>query len=275
MQKISVLISVYKNDNPVYFDQALSSIWDKQIFKPFEVVLIQDGSISESLENVISHWRKKLNEKLVLIKNRENIGLTKSLNNGSKFCTGDFIARMDADDISDPNRFKLQIEFFEKNKDVDVLGGSMQEFRENNELLTVRKYPSSIHEIKKKIAISSPLCHPSVMFRRRVFDEGNYYNESYKTSQDVDLWFRLILKGYKISNIDNIILFFRINDDLAKRRNISKGITEFKIYFKGIISLYGFSYRLIYPLLRLSFRLMPNGIIKYVYQSKLRRRLNK
>ena len=242
MKNISVLISVYKNDNSVYLNEALLSIWDKQIFKPFQVVLIQDGIVSESLRDVISHWRQKLNEKLVFIENTENIGLTKSLNKGLKYCSGDFIARMDSDDISSHDRFKLQIEFFNKNKDIDILGGSMQEFRQNNELLIVRKYPTSNVEVIRQMAISSPLCHPAVMFRRRVFDEGNYYNERYITSQDIDLWFHLILKGYKISNIENIILLFRVNDDLVKRRNITKGINEFRIYIKGIIKLYGFNY---------------------------------
>jgi glycosyltransferase involved in cell wall biosynthesis len=275
VKNISVLISVYKNDNSVYLNEALLSIWDKQIFKPFQVVLIQDGIVSESLRDIISHWRQKLNEKLVFIENTENIGLTKSLNKGLKYCSGDFIARMDSDDISCHDRFKLQIEFFNKNKDIDVLGGSMQEFSQNNELLFVRKYPTSNVEVIRQISISSPLCHPAVMFRRRVFDEGNYYNERYITSQDIDLWFHLILKGYKISNIENIILLFRVNDDLVKRRNITKGINEFRIYIKGIIKLYGFSYRLVYPLIRFFFRLMPDFIIKYVYQSNLRKMLNK
>ena len=274
MKKISVLISVYKNDNSFYFDESIKSIWCNQTYKPYEIVLVQDGDVSDSLKNVIIKWKQSLKSKLVHIINPTNIGLTKSLNIGLMSCNGDYIARMDADDISKQERFLLQVEYLEKYKNIDVLGGSMQEFSSENDCLFIRSYPKTNIEILNKIHISSPFCHPSVMFRRKIFDEGNFYNNNFITSQDIDFWFSLISRGYKMSNLENVILLFRINDNTAKRRSIKKGINEFKIYTKGIFLLFGYSYKLIYPFIRISVRFLPLFLIRLIYKSNVRKILN-
>ena len=263
-------MSVYKNDNHIHFNESLNSIWSMQTLKPYEIVLIQDGDVSEEIKSVLNQWKKKLGKKLILIVNKVNLGLTKSLNLGIKKCSGDLIARMDADDISKKNRFELQVNFLKKNLDVDVLGGSMQEFDDFNSCLYIRKYPLNMQQILKTISKASPLCHPSVMFRKKVFDDGNFYDENYKTSQDIDFWFKLISKGYKIANIDNVIILFRKNKDFYKRRSLRKGITEFKIYLIGIFNLFGFSIKLLLPFSRLFFRFLPSRIVSLVYSSTLR-----
>lgn len=274
MKTISVLMSVYKEDNPIFFNLALTSIWDNQTLKPNQIVLVLDGKLTDKLNEVIKNWIYKLDNKLLLVKNRDNIGLTKSLNKGIPYCKSEYIARMDSDDISISERFELQINFLEKNKDVDVLGGSIQEINTENKELSIRTFPKSNSSVLKQIPISSPLNHPSVMFRRKVFDEGNFYNEKYITSQDIDFWFTLLSKGYKISNIDRIVTLFRLNNNMAKRRSYKKGFNEFRIYFNGIILLYGFNYRLIYPFLRLFTRLLPSSIIKLIYFGNFRKILN-
>ena len=273
---LGVVISVYKNDDPIHLIQSLESISIKQTRKPNQIILIIDGQISNKLLEVINTWYD-LNKHSILIvieKNSTNIGLTKSLNKAIKLCSSDYIARMDSDDISISERFELQINFLEKNKDIDVLGGSIQEINTENKELSIRTFPKSNSSVLKQIPISSPLNHPSVMFRRKVFDEGNFYNEKYITSQDIDFWFTLLSKGYKISNIDRIVTLFRLNNNMAKRRSYKKGFNEFRIYFNGIILLYGFNYRLIYPFLRLFTRLMPSSIIKLIYFGNFRKILN-
>ena len=241
-----------------------------------QIILIIDGQISSKLLEVINTWYD-LNKHSILIvieKNSSNIGLTKSLNKAIKLCSCDYIARMDSDDISIPERFELQINFLENNKDIDVLGGSIQEINTENKELGIRTFPKSNKSVLKQIPISSPLNHPSVMFRRKVFDEGNFYNEKYITSQDIDFWFTLLSKKYKISNIDRIVILFRLNNNMAKRRSYKKGFNEFRIYFNGIILLYGLNYRLIYPFLRLFTRLLPSPIIKLIYYGNYRKILN-
>lgn len=274
MNKISVLMSVYNKENPIFFDIALKSIWDDQTVKPSEIILVQDGCVSRELKDVIINWQEKLGKALKLIKNKNNIGLTKSLNKGIMECKGDFIARMDSDDISIPNRFELQIDYFRKNPKIDVLGGSMNEFNEKTTSINIRTYPKSNDKVLKKISISSPICHPSVMFRRRVFDQGNRYDERYKTSQDIDFWFKLLKKGYSFSNLEEVIINFRIKNNFAQRRSLNKAVDEFKIYFNGTISLFGYSYKLIFPVFRLLTRLLPSCFINILYRSKARQILN-
>jgi len=273
---LGVVMSVHNNDDPIHLIQSLESISIKQTRKPNQIILIIDGQISSKLLEVINTWYD-LNKHSILIvieKNSSNIGLTKSLNKAIKLCSCDYIARMDSDDISIPERFELQINFLENNKDIDVLGGSIQEINTENKELGIRTFPKSNKSVLKQIPISSPLNHPSVMFRRKVFDEGNFYNEKYITSQDIDFWFTLLSKKYKISNIDRIVILFRLNNNMAKRRSYKKGFNEFRIYFNGIILLYGLNYRLIYPFLRLFTRLLPSPIIKLIYYGNYRKILN-
>ncbi len=113
--KISVLMSVYKSEKPTYLDRSLQSVWDDQTLKPDEIILVQDGPLSEELLQVIDKWQAKLCEVLVLIRNEVNIGLTKSLNKGIRVAKGEYIARMDSDDISLPNRFVMQEKFLDEN----------------------------------------------------------------------------------------------------------------------------------------------------------------
>lgn len=271
---ISVLMSVYNKDCPSFLNLALESIWTKQTYKPNEIILIEDGYLNKDLLGIINNWKKILQNKLIIHINKENLGLTKSLNIGLKYATGDFIARMDSDDISHPLRFQNQIEFLNSHPDIDIVGGYLQEFNENNPCLNTRKYPLTPEDAFAYISKASPLAHPTVMIRKKVFDNGIQYDERYRTSQDIALWFKCLSKGYKIANIPMITLYFRRDDSIYKRRNKSKAINEFKIYMNGIFKLHGlFTYKYIYPITRLIFRLMPTSIIKWGYNSKIRKSL--
>ena len=227
---ISVLMSVYKSENPEYLDRALKSVWNDQTLKPEEIILVEDGPLEKDLQNVIESWKKYLNDKLILIHNETNLGLTKSLNKGIKYVNSEYIARMDSDDISDPMRFERQINYLQKHPEIDVLGGSLQEFNDENPKLNVRHYPLTPEACRKYIVKASPLAHPTVMMRKRIFDNGITYNERYRTSQDIALWFEILSKGYKIANIPEVTIYFRRDDGVFKRRNRSKAINEFKIY---------------------------------------------
>ncbi len=273
---ISVLISVYKSENPMYLNRALKSVWDEQTRKPDEIILIEDGPLGNDLSAVIEKWKMCLGSSIfVILSNNVNMGLTKSLNKGIEYVHSEYVARMDSDDISDPLRFEKQVAYLEKHPEVDVVGGALQEFNEANDCLNIRHYPQTPEESRNYILKASPLAHPTVMIRRRVFDSGIRYNEKYRTCQDVALWFELIAKGYKIANIPDITIYFRRDDSVFSRRKSKKNIwNEFRIYMCGIYSLQGlFTWKYIYPISRLVFRLMPAFIIKWVYGSKLRKGL--
>ena len=271
---ISVLMSVYKAEKPEYLDRALQSVWDDQTHKPNEIVLIADGTLTPDLDKIIDKWKEALGNSFILCRNELNIGLTKSLNKGLALACGDFIARMDSDDISHPCRFELQYKFLIDNPDVDVVGGSLQEFNDKNECLNIRHYPQNPKEIKEYICKASPLAHPTVMMRRKIFDSGIRYDERFRTSQDIALWFDVLNSGFNISNVDDVTIYFRLAEDVYNRRSRKKAFNEFRIYMNGIYRLKGlFTLSYIYPISRLVFRLMPKSIIKWIYSSRLRKRI--
>lgn len=272
---ISVLMSVCKSENANYLDRALRSVWTDQTLKPDEIVLVEDGVLGDELMRVIVNWKSLLRGRLVLLKNECNLGLTKSLNKGLKVIKSDFIARMDSDDISHPLRFERQVKYLKEHPEISVLGGALQEFDAEHENLGVRHYPLTSMDVRCSICKASPLAHPTVMMRRSMFDNGLRYDERYRTSQDLALWYDMLCKGYQIGNIKDVTIYFRREGDVFKRRNKRKNtFNEFKIYINGISRLYGyFSWRYVYPVSRLIFRLLPVSIVRKIYGSNIRKRV--
>ena len=275
---ISVLMSVYKSEKGAFLDRSLQSVWDDQTRKPEQIVLIEDGAIPEELELIIDSFQLRVNAsgvaKMVVVKLPVNGGLTKALNAGIKHVTGDLIARMDSDDISAPQRFELQEKFLRENPEIDILGGSMQEFDDEHECLNVRHYPLTHEDACKYIVKACPLAHPAVMMRRRIFDEGLHYDERYRMSQDIKLWYDAILAGYRMANLQEIILYFRQQGDVFRRRSRVKAWNEFKIYMNGIYRMHGlFTLAYRYPIARYVFRNLPPSLVKKIYESGMRKKV--
>lgn len=275
---ISVLMSVYKSEKGEFLDRSLQSVWNDQTRKPEQIVLIEDGAIPEELELIIDSFQSRVNAsgvaKMVVVKLPVNGGLTKALNAGIKHVTGDLIARMDSDDISAPQRFELQEKFFRENSEIDILGGSMQEFDDEHECLNVRHYPLTHEDACKYIVKACPLAHPAVMMRRRIFDEGLHYDERYRMSQDIKLWYDAILAGYRMANLQEIVLFFRQQGDVFRRRSRVKAWNEFKIYMNGIYRMHGlFTLAYRYPIARYVFRNLPPSLVKKIYESGMRKKV--
>lgn len=275
---ISVLMSVYKSEKGEFLDRSLQSVWDDQTRKPEQIVLIEDGAIPEELELIIDSFQSRVNAsgvaKMVVVKLPVNGGLTKALNAGIKHVTGDLIARMDSDDISAPQRFELQEKFLLENPEIDILGGSMQEFDDEHECLNVRHYPLTHEDACRYIVKACPLAHPAVMMRRRIFDEGLHYDERYRMSQDIKLWYDAILAGYRMANLQEIVLFFRQQGDVFRRRSRVKAWNEFKIYMNGIYRMHGlFTLAYLYPIARYVFRNLPPSLVKKIYESGMRKKV--
>lgn len=270
-------MSVYKSEKPAYLDRSLQSVWDDQILKPDEIILVQDGPIGEELDAVINKWKEKLNDALVLLVNETNLGLTRSLNKGIKVAKGEYIARMDSDDISLPDRFLHQVKYLDEHPEICVLGGAIQEFNDQDGIIGERHFPAETASIRQYIHKASPVAHPAIMIRKSLFDEGVLYNEEYRTTQDLALWFDVLATGHKMANIDEFVLQFRRENDVYQRRkNKADSRLELKIHLKGIRMLFGFSpIKSMYPIARYILRLMPNSIIHIFYNGSLRRKLLK
>lgn len=267
---LSVLMSVYYKETGANLDIALDSIWTKQTRKPEQIVLVQDGKLTDELYDVINKYKNLCGDVLCCPVLEKNSGLVVALNTGLKYVTSDFVARMDSDDLSSPDRFEKQMKFMESNLDIDVSSGSLQEFSESNPCVSVRRYPKD--NIRKYIAKASPLAHAASIMKMKIFREGGLrYDKKYPLNEDIALWFDVLRKGYVMSNIDDIIYYVRSDGGMMQRRSRVKAKTEFYAYMRGIKDLYGtFSWRYAYPVTRYFFRMMPPSIIGMIYGSRLR-----
>ncbi|MBQ0019120.1 MAG: glycosyltransferase [Bacteroidales bacterium] len=269
---LSVLMSVYRKETGAHLDRSLKSVWDDQTRKPDQIVLVEDGPLTDELYAVIEKWRGVLGDKLCSPKNETNMGLTAALNKGLEHVTSDLVARNDSDDYSAPRRFELQVKYLEEHGDVDVLGGAMQEFDEEHLCLCIRRYPT--HHLEKYICKASPCAHPTVVMRMHIFREGGVrYDDRYPLNEDIALWYDILRQGYSISNLQDVVYYFECSGGMFERRSRQKAWPEFKVYMRGIKDLRGvLTWRYVYPISRLVFRLMPVKMIAWIYGSKMRQK---
>ena len=166
-QYLSVLMSVYKGEIVENLNDCFKSIWTYQSFKPSQIVLVLDGPLTSELESCIKYWCDTLGDKLTLVPLKENVGLGSALASGLKACKGEFIARMDTDDISMPSRFEQQIKFLINNVHIDVVGTFISEINGDGE--TTRglvRYPEQHDDMRDLFKKRDPLPHVTAMFRR-------------------------------------------------------------------------------------------------------------
>ena len=207
---ISVIMAIH-NENKQWIKASIDSVLN-QSYQNFEFIIINDNPKRVLNNNILNSYS---DDRIIVINNEKNIGLTKSLNKGLKLSCGEFIARMDADDISLKYRLENQLEFFLENNDIGVCGSSIELFGEKKTIKkNIKQYPLSNKEIKTEFLFSNPVCHPAVMFRRSIFINNGifYYDEEIKKAQDFDIWFR-VLKFTKYINIDKVLLKYRVSSN--------------------------------------------------------------
>lgn len=200
--KVSVLMCANRIDN--FFYLSMQSLID-QIFDGFEIILVLNGEALESIDKLKSHYSKY---PLICIYTSTLYGLTHSLNIGIEYASGKYIARMDADDISDPYRLVTQYDYLQNNPEISVCGSNYSLIDENGNSISNVSLPENDKEIKRALFFKNPICHPSVMYRRDlVVSVGGYSGGLY--AEDYDLWTRLSLKKVKFHNIQKNLLGYR------------------------------------------------------------------
>ena len=206
--KISVVMAVYNGQK--YVREAIESILN-QTFRDFEFIIVDDGSIDTTSEILKEYARE--DERIKIITNPKNIGLTKSLNKAIKVAQGKYIARMDADDISLPERLERQIEFMRKNPEVGLLGTAYYEMNLKGEIVGDKFFPTSDKKLKKILIKYNPFFHASVMIRKEILDKIGLYNENIPKAQDYDLWFR-VTRSHKLANLDEPLMKRRYTKEM-------------------------------------------------------------
>jgi glycosyltransferase involved in cell wall biosynthesis len=203
--KISIIMSVYNSER--FLAEAIESILG-QTFKEFEFIIINDCSTDNSLK-IINEYKRN-DERIRLIENSQNIGLTKSLNLGIKVSKGRYIARIDADDIALNKRLEIQYNYLEKNKDIFLIGAGAYNFSSSiNAAFTTIHKPLTDHlDIKERLYNKNCIYHPTIMFRNEKF----LYREKFVYAQDYDFYLLLLSKNKNLSNIAEPLNRYRIND---------------------------------------------------------------
>lgn len=250
--RISVIMSVYNAQS--YLDEAIESILN-QSFTDFEFLIIDDCSNDDS-KKILDLFALK-DPRIKVFSNIKNLRLTKNLNKLIEMSNGEYIARMDADDISLRERFNEQIKHFENHSDVDIVGTFSENINKDGTVTGVRKIPITHKEIVKLLPKLNPLSHPTVMFRTYALKQIGGYDERYKTSQDFHLWYKAIGNGLRINNIPSILFQYRMDDNYISRKSFKYRLNEFKIKLDGykLIKLPWYKYH--YALLSLALAFVP------------------
>ncbi|WP_305818612.1 glycosyltransferase [Photobacterium leiognathi] len=221
----SILMSIYKNEKAEFFEQCMDSIYNQSL-QSKDIVIVHDGPLKSELYQVLDKWKSLLPITEIVLP--ENVGLGEALNTGLIHCKYDLVARVDTDDINLPNRFQIQYEYMTNNPDTVMCGSHISEFEDRpEEIVSLRKVPLG-NEIAKCIFKRNPFNHMSVMYRKSaVLDSGGY--KHLKFMEDYYLWVRMHLKGYKLDNIDLVLVNARIGNGMLERR---KGIDYYKSELK-------------------------------------------
>lgn len=267
----SVLMSVYFNEVPENLSLSLNSIFS-QTALPKEVVLIKDGPLPTMLNEVIEKYEVEYGEMLKVVCLEKNVGLGQALNIGLDYCKNNIIARMDTDDICYPERFEKQFHYINENKDISVLGCQIEEFNlVPGDLKRYRRLPTLSSEIFRFSKYRNPINHPTVFFRKDdVISVGSY--QHMPLFEDYFLWVRMLNKGFKLSNIDEPLLHFRIgNDMIGRRTGYSYVLKEFE-FLKAIrkIGFISFWQFFISISCKLPIRILPKKVLEFVYKLVLR-----
>ena len=262
--KFSVLQPVYYKDKPEWLALALESIL-KQTLLPNEVVIIQDGKISNDLKKILLDFQKKIPCQWCHLKKNE--GLATALNVGIKKAKYDWLSRMDADDINLPDRYKKQVEFLKKNPQVDLLGGYCLEFSKNYQGPYKQKELPHCHKnIYKLLKKRNSINHVSIFINKEAIKKVGGY-ESYFGMEDYHLWVKMCLAGFNLCNIQEPLVLQRGGEYmLSKRGGWKYFLEEIRLHSfflkKGFINVLEFTRNI---LIRLFIRTSPPFIIKKLY----------
>lgn len=276
MESYSVLMSVYRKENPTFFRASLDSIFSQTIATN-DFVLVCDGPLTEDLDSVVQEYVLKYPSVFHVIRLKENVGLAEALNEGLPCCKNELIARMDSDDVAAPNRCELQLQTFDQYSDVSIVGGFISEFeRDPSNVISVKTMPCEFAELLRYAKKRSPFNHPTVMYRKSaVLSVGGYPN--LPLHEDYALWVNLLMAEFKGRNISEILCYMRVDGGLYSRRGglrYCKTAVSFRLYMlkSGFCNFWEF---LISAGAVSVMCLVPTGLRRKFYGTVLRKKVTK
>lgn len=271
--KFSVSMCVYKNDNPVHFKEALESVIN-QSKPPDEIVLVVDGPVPDSIEEVIQIYKKKPFFKIIRLP--KNVGHGNARRQGLENCSYELIALMDADDISVFDRFEKQLMCFEQNSELSIVGGNIYEFVNSvDNIIAIREVPQNDGDIKAYMKKRCPFNQVTVMFKySEVVKAGGYLD--WYCEEDYYLWIRMYKSGAVFKNLKDSLVYVRVGEEMYRRRG---GLRYFKSEAKlqgymlnqGIINV--FTYAKNVAIRFIIQVIMPNKVRSFIFNRFARKKV--
>ena len=263
---IAVIMSVYKKDDLLFLKESIESLLN-QTYSQVDIFIQQDGALSHDIESYLDHLYEA-NNITYLGKRETNKGLAFSLNEllEKTLDKYTYIARMDADDISLPQRIEKQFEFMENNTDIDVCGCHIEEFYDSQSYSKIVKYPLTHSECKAFFMKRVPIAHPTAFFRVSFFEKSGHYTNTIK-NQDTLLWMNGFKNKCQFSNVDDVLLKMRTDTHFFKRRsNLQFRLIELTDRFKVIKTLGYPKYAYLYAIIIFLILGLPPRLLKIVYR---------
>lgn len=227
-EKFSVLMAVYIKENPAFFDLSLKSNLDDQTRKPDEFILVCDGPLTIELNQVISKYQEKYPDFLRVFRTEKNQGLGEALNYGLSKCSHDIVLRSDSDDVCAMDRFEKQVRFIENHPEIAVCSSHIEEFDSDWQHPDKKKtLPLANDDLYKMAKFRNPINHMAAAFRKNIIlSVGSYRHIPY--IEDYELWVRVLINGYKIANIDDVLVYARVGNGMVGRRGNKQYVSSWK-----------------------------------------------
>ena len=274
-KKYSVLMSVYFKDNPDWLKYSLDCMLNQTIF-PDEFVIVEDGPLTNELENVIQEYYKKYKKykKLFnIIKLEKNMGLGPALKIGVENCKNEWIARMDSDDYSPEDRIAKQFGVIENHPEIGIVGSNADEFSEEITNVLARVIlPETNEEIIKFSKKRCPYRHSGIMYKKSEILRAGNYQECY-LCEDYDLYARMELAGTKGYNIQEPLLYVRVSPEFYGRRGGIKYLKSMLKFKKRLYKCGFFTTKqyIVTSLAHIVVCLIPNRLRELIYKKLLRK----
>ncbi|MCR4881809.1 MAG: glycosyltransferase [bacterium] len=272
--KFSVLMPIYIHEKDDEFRMALDSVFN-QTLMPNEVLIIADKDIPQNTRDILDEYKAKYPGIFnpIILKEDASLGQARAI--GVEMAKYDIVANMDADDIAANDRFEKQMEFMQKNPDIDVLGSWITEFEETpDNIYAIRQLPTTTEEIYKFCKFRCPMNNMTIIYKKKsLLDAGNY--SVLQGMEDFELWGRMLSKGYKLANLPECLVNVRAGRNLINRRKGFKVLNYELAVFKKFYQ-YGYVSKLEYCkaiTLKFLLRMIPNWLRGFIYNNFLRKKV--
>ena len=259
---VSIILATY-NEPAGLITQSIKSV-QEQDYQNIEIIIADDSTDNATVDAINSLAAQ--DSRIHIIRQPQRMGFVNALNTALQAAKGELMARMDGDDISLPNRISMQVAYAQNHPDIDIFGGSMDIIDEQGNMISERTYPTTSRSINRMFILRSPFAHPTIMFRRKIIDDGIFYDPTYKRAEDIDFYLRLYKKNYRFGNLPDKLLQYRVIGGLDSKRPKAQWYYNHKARKKFIKQKPIFS--CLSYLVSLGYKHVPNFIISRYYRKE-------